>query len=655
MKCSRCKSRIPDGSQFCPECGNQVEAVEVSPRSGRGKGVKILAIALLAVAALASLFLVPRLKGTGTGMDTILYIKKNRVYGASLKKPEKEPAEYGGDILEDAGDSAMTGFITEYPAATADGSYKLYTEELEYTGGEYPYIYTLFYKASEKEEGVKIDSQIVRHDVTSFNQVVYVKNGNVYVFDLKTGEKEKVGSDLFMFSLDKERKQMLWLENDDPENSFWTLCFCDLSAKKLEKRELAEDVYEPFWSDDFQTIYLRNIDGIYWIQDLGEPEKLLNDVHEMPVVNWGENTFYYVREEMETINLRDMVEDDMAAADSEIQEEPRIQDYQHKEAGGNALYSFERTVTDTERYQADLKKYHEKTQRDWLRTQLFGQDLKLDVYVNRLYYYAGGKSELVSRRMQEAIWMRDGGEREADAEYIVYKAYGENGYPKVNLSQMSDTIDIRNWYREELEKSARYYVTSGGRAVCLTQKEEMAQTTGYVKDVGSGMFYFLAGEEGAQAGEYDLYAMPLRGEAFGTMEKKAKEVCSLQEAVNGRVYYTKDEKNGEAGDLYCNGNMIQERGDYVSVVRYCENGALVLMTETDHKDQKTLTWLEEGEKTEIGENISYWYFMDDNSLLFLTGYSEERKRGDLNYFDGKTSVTIDTGVRGVFCPVEAAE
>lgn len=59
--------------------------------------------------------------------------------------------------------------------------------------------------------------------------------------------------------------------------------------------------------------------------------------------------------------------------------------------------------------------------------------------------------------------------------------------------------------------------------------------------------------------------------------------------------------------------------------------------------------LEGSEKTKIADDVSYWRVMDEDTVLFLTEYNNDRNRGDLRYYNGKTAETIDVDVRAVFC------
>ena len=69
----------------------------------------------------------------------------------------------------------------------------------------------------------------------------------------------------------------------------------------------------------------------------------------------------------------------------------------------------------------------------------------------------------------------------------------------------------------------------------------------------------------------------------------------------------------------------------------------------DKRNYGTLVMLEGSEKTKIADDVSYWRVMDEDTVLFLTEYNNDRNRGDLRYYNGKTAETIDVDVRAVFC------
>ena len=77
---------------------------------------------------------------------------------------------------------------------------------------------------------------------------------------------------------------------------------------------------------------------------------------------------------------------------------------------------------------------------------------------------------------------------------------------------------------------------------------------------------------------------------------------------------------------------------------------MLCMTDFDDKrNYGTLVMLEGSEKTKIADDVSYWRVMDEDTVLFLTEYNNDRNRGDLRYYNGKTAETIDVDVRAVFC------
>lgn len=92
--------------------------------------------------------------------------------------------------------------------------------------------YTLSYVKGKKDP-VKIDSGIEGYyRVTEDNKIVYMKNDNLYVSDLK--DKTKLASDIDYFYLDKAGKNVMWeVSNSDGTDDIY---YQDLAQKRIRSR-----------------------------------------------------------------------------------------------------------------------------------------------------------------------------------------------------------------------------------------------------------------------------------------------------------------------------------------------------------------------------------------------------------------------------------
>ncbi len=680
MKCSKCKAEFEDGSLFCPECGNPVESGAAGPETNfcpncgsaveggsvfcEACGFKLeaaqtaapaeqagppkkknltlaIGIGAAVVAVAAGAMIAPALRSGGAEGSSVMYLKDGGMYGVSLDKPGKGAVEYSDDSYRNSDEGVMSGLVSGYPLLSADGKHRFYMEDIERDDNSYQITYTLYYKKSQKDEGVKIDSRITQHELTADNKVVYVKDENLYVSD--RNNKEKLASGIGDFCMDKAGKLAFWTTYDPAEYTK-DLYICDLSSKEMEKKKLCAGVEGFGCSEDLTSIYLLKNEALYLIKNFQKEEKLLNDYNDEDTVgiDWVNNTFYFFQSEESEISVMDLVEDDMASADAAMAE-PDIKDYQRREAANGWVP--ERVVTDRDQYNADYAKYREKLQRDDLREELRGRKVTLDLY--SLYYYVNGEKQLIADNCLGSMNSNDRMNAGDAAAFVTYNKCSDAAPEKMRLSQIENVSDVTSEYYKALYNTAVECVSSGGReAVLAIGEEEQLTYNTYALD--KDQLYFLTGE--AEEDAYTLYSVDLSEKSFGAVQKRDDDVDDIEGAGNGCVYYFKDITDRMTGDLYCNGEMAQAD---VSVYRSemdPESGAVLCMTDFDDKrNYGTLVMLEGSEKTKIADDVSYWRVMDEDTVLFLTEYNNDRSRGDLRYYNGKTAETIDVDVRAVFC------
>lgn len=683
MKCSKCKAEFEDGSLFCPECGNPVEskgdavpetnfcpncgstvtagsafcescgfklgdmpetetsAAQVSP-PGKNKRSLMLGIGAAAAAVAAAALLVPALRsGGGAKNGGVMYLKDGGMYGAAPDKPGKKAVEYSYDSYRNSDERVMRGFVSGFPLLSPDGKYQFYMEDIEWDDSAYQISYTLYGKKSQKDEGVKIDSRITQHELTADNQVVYVKDKNLYISDRE--DKEKLASDIEDFCMDKAGKIVFWTTRD-PDDDTEALYICDVSAKEMEKTKLCAGVEGFEYSSDLTSIYFLKNEAIYRIKDFQKEEKILNGYGdgEEGSFDFVNNTLYFFEPEPMEIAVIDLVEDDMAIADAEMTE-PNAKDYQITEAANGWVP--ERTVIDRDRYDADYEKYRKKLQRDRLREKLREYRITLDLY--SLYYYVDGEKQLIAENCLSSIAGNNRINAGDAAAFVAYSKCSDTAQTKPMLSQIDDVSDVTSEYYKKLYETAETCISSGGKtAVLEIGEEEQLMHDTYALD--KEQLYLLAALDGKDA--CILYSVDLSEKSFGMVQMRDEDVEELVGAGNGCVYYFKDITDRMTGDLYCNKKMVQPDVSIYRSEMVPESGALVCMTDYDNrKDYGTLVMMEGSEKTKIADDVSYWHIMDKDAILLLTEYNNDRARGDLRYYNGKAAETIDVDVRAVFC------
>ena len=153
-----------------------------------------------------------------------------------------------------------------------DGKYRFIVENVTY-GSDYEPVYDLYYQRGSKEPE-RVDSDIEgTYILTDDNQLLYKKNGNLYVSDLK--EKEKIDSDVNSFFVDESGKHVLWTvdEGDEFGNSIY---YQDIAMKE-EKTELESNARIMARNRDFSKILLNKEGTVYLVRDQGKGEKVAGD------------------------------------------------------------------------------------------------------------------------------------------------------------------------------------------------------------------------------------------------------------------------------------------------------------------------------------------------------------------------------------------
>lgn len=648
--CTNCGSKVPGGAVFCENCGapvngeaagNNVVVTGSDNTDGENAGKpkkKILpviaGVAAAAVVVGAAAVVVPNLFSGGSANNTVMYITEEGMFAANLKKLKKDPAEYTDEV---GGYSyAFSGMQMVSP----DGKYKFYMEKASSDLSNY----TLYYKKNEKADREKVDSDISRHAITADNKIVYIKDGDLYVSDMK--EKGKVASNVNYFQMDDSGKYVVWNSWDSATYEH-DLYYCEVSTD-AEKEKIASGVKNYNYNTETNGLYYIKNDSLCFCSIGGEEEKLAKGADSIQDIDWKNNAVYYIKEENQIIPLKDYVEDDMAAADALITE-PDIADYQHEEYVTGWWSSGWRTVTDYDSYNAACSEYYAKSDRDWMRDELEAQTIEDTRY--DLYYYANGESDLVA----EDIMFGDGGfayvgTSDIDFPYpTFYRRYDMGEVEKMKLSEISYVSEVSDHFYSERWADEKTCIASAGKEYVLDLDEnEYIYVDGQI-DMVNGVLYSIVGS--SDDDETTLYSIDLTAKNPGEMTELDDDVDMVCGAKNGYVYYIKEasyDNDAYAGELYCNGDEILS-DVYAYETQITDDGKTIFCY-TDYKDSSlmgTLVCVTDGEDTEVEDDVSAYYHLGDNRVLLLTEYTYG-SGGDLKYYDGKETEKIDRSVHTVF-------
>ena len=114
------------------------------------------------------------------------------------------------------------------------------------------------------------------------------------------------------------------------------------------------------------------------------------------------------------------------------------------------------------------------------------------------------------------------------------------------------------------------------------------------------------------------------------------------------MYYLKDLNDRSVGELYCNGENVLTDVMYNSLasVPGQQRGSLPDGSGQKWEATGTLTLLKKGKDEDLADGVGQYHAFGEKDIAMLSDYSTSRMRGDLSYYNGKETYTIDTDVYG---------
>lgn len=332
MKCQKCGKELQDSIQFCTGCGAKVEPVQMKPRfctacgyqlepeslfctnCGRevtdaeiqyeqmddsqdyvGKNKKgnihetfgkekrsskfvinrkiMIPVALLLVVVLAGIGVV-KLIGTilQNDLQPYYYVQNGELYGIDADGDKKSINKIAENLDWDSDYSHSR--LVQY---SLDRKYIFYPKNWNEEHG----TYDLFCKKIfGKKDSVKIDSNVTKYTVVADNQVIYVKNEDLFISNMDSKTRIARGCDDYVIS--EDRTQILWSESDeikknskDEDSSLYTW-YHALAAVDLEKEKafICRDAY--FSGNDNFFASNEDFSEIYYVDESGNLVELKN-------------------------------------------------------------------------------------------------------------------------------------------------------------------------------------------------------------------------------------------------------------------------------------------------------------------------------------------------------------------------------------------
>ena len=598
--CPYCGCKNDGDAVFCCGCGKNMdmEALGVGGNAGGSKksgsiqggklpSGKIIGVAAAAVVVVGGITLLVNALGDDT-QTKIAYLKDGKVMQTDLKKYKKEPVEYSGSYGDE---DQVYGVRVTY---SKDGKYICYPTNVENEDGITEFDLNL-QKTGKEGASTEIDDSVTKYKLLDNNKIIYLKAGNdtLYVSDRK-GNKEKIASDVSTFKLDKDQKNIVWVETNDGKKSLYQQ---DVKLKK-EKKKLSKSADDYKIGDDLKQIVVQDDDKIYLIKNFGEREKIASDVSWIVSNNEEDEVLYYVKQDEKKIDAMDMVEDD----------------------------------TDGDE---DM---------EWLMEDL--EDYSVETVQSSLYCYKDGKEVEIAKEISGDIYAQE------DSDTVLFTRFSMEELPKVRASKLDGTYEVDEKYYEALRESAETCIYNGKEIVTLDA--DLKDQTGeqrFLVDDEKNIGYTIKTErdEEGEIKESQLLSFKTGKKADGKCSVVAEDVDAMMGAKNGDVYYLTDMDEG-MGDLYCNDEMIDSDVMRSTLEFTKEKGYPIYMTDyNDSKNLFTLKMFDGKDAKVIADDAFDYKVVDEKKIAVLADYDDDDSTGTLKLYRGKDKlIELDDDVTCLF-------
>lgn len=626
--CPQCGTKNAQDAEFCGNCGfsfrdGTVKQTEKKAKTKGKKGIVVGAVVCAAAVAAGAFFFLKPSGAESSSMDHIVYLKDNEIHVMSGKKPVAlgEPFYQNQDSAGLYADGRIAfskdGSYIYFPSDYVSGSYDLYRKKIK----------------SKKDDAQKIASEISGYQLLTDGRVVVRQSDGEKLSVVNTkGDKEKLDSDVDWYSVSDDSKQILWGTSDDK------MYVRDLNLKKEEKK-LDSDVDTIIYiSEDLKTILYKREENLCIMENFGEREKIASDVEQWQVsARDGKVVLYYTKDSGDgtMMSLADIIDDDMAAADAQMQE-PRIEDYQTTVTKPSFWGTQESVETDDAYYEA-YSEYEKKLQRDSIRSE-FNEDYEMGSLKLYCYDCHTKKSEEIFTAPVEDknIYCSDDGT-------VVLQYVDLENAEKIPFSRLTemDYSEMEKRLMDVYDSCVKTCVIKGKAKQDLDIDTDAYNILEDARIEGSMVYLLFLHEEDASDGA--LLSTNLAKDN-GKMTEISDEVSTIELTNSEGVYYIASMGDNYEGELYLNDTQISDEVYSGSVRMFGDKGISCYI---DMSGQEGTLMIYQNKKgTKVGEDVADYVRIGD-SVLYLSDYNFKKYRGDLNLYKNGKSRKLDDDVTAI--------
>ena len=626
MKCASCGCELPKGSGFCFQCGAKQPGYRFPKKLAIGAAAFLLAVG---GACVVGALLMGNHK-------YVAYLKDGGVNQADLEHQRKKTVKYSGDYGEK--DNNPDAYVkVEY---SGDGKYIFYpTEVTRESDTVYPEYCLNMQKVGKEDDPIKLDNSVWRYYVLEQDKVLYIKSGNntLYIND-KKGNKEKIASHVEDYHIDKDEKNIVWIESEDGGYAIYQQ---DLALKR-EKKALATNVSFYDISENLKQIAVVEEDTLYVIKNFDDKKKIASNVSGIVSNSEQTGSICYIKVPDRVLTGADIVEDDCLESDANIQE-PYYDSYIVQRAEKNEFTGrYERVESfDQDAYDQAWEQYEAKENRNEMREGL--KELEFGAYMKELYCFRNGKEELVEEFYAERVYDY-GTEAKKDGAFA-FNRYRMEEVPQIKMSEIESFSDLADLYIQNLNNVKETCVYTEKKVITLAEKLEYAVALEPEKKIGYGLKAETSEKEATRT--YTLMSFQIGEGSDGLCKTVAEDMDSIQMFIDGKIYYLAD-VNESAGELYCNEEHI-DSDVFVGSLENVKDGVAYAVDYDSNKGRATLKFYNGKEDRTIADDVYAYHVFDEKNIAVLVDYSLDRKEGDLKYYSGKDKLLeIDENVTAIF-------